>query len=62
MLEFDNKEPLDLEPLYFEIQDAEMHAAQPELDPEAFPGGPLDKFVLTEYGDHIARCIYENVT
>jgi hypothetical protein len=37
------------------------HAAQPEPDPEAFPGGLTDKFVLTEYGDHVARCIYENV-
>jgi hypothetical protein len=30
-------------------------------DPDVFPGGPSDKSVLTEYGRHIARCIYENV-
>jgi hypothetical protein len=38
-----------------------MHAAQPEPDPEAFPGGPSNKFVLIEYKDHIARCIYDIV-
>ncbi|MCI48495.1 hypothetical protein A2U01_0069738, partial [Trifolium medium] len=30
-------------------------------DPHFFPGGPFDKSVLTEYGGHIARCIYENI-
>ncbi|MCI66752.1 hypothetical protein A2U01_0088010, partial [Trifolium medium] len=30
-------------------------------DPNVFPVGPSDKSVLTEYGGHIARCIYENI-
>jgi hypothetical protein len=25
---------------------------------DVFPSGPFDKSVLTEYGAHIARCIY----
>jgi hypothetical protein len=29
-------------------------------NPGVFLGGPSDKSVLSEYGGHIARCIYEN--
>ncbi|MCI66376.1 hypothetical protein A2U01_0087634, partial [Trifolium medium] len=68
----DEDEALDLEP----DDDEDMHEAQPEseaeqaIDEEAKvddlsdfhnPGGPSDKSVLTEYGGHIARCIYENI-
>jgi hypothetical protein len=32
-----------------------------ELDSDVFPGSPSNKSILTEYGDHIARSIYENI-
>ncbi|MCI40956.1 hypothetical protein A2U01_0062189, partial [Trifolium medium] len=30
-------------------------------DPNVFLGGPSNKSVLTDYGGHNARCIYENI-
>jgi hypothetical protein len=90
----EDDEPLDVQPLQFEMLDEDMHEAHPEAedkvdcddggegddeggaeeeevefqnsfegqpDPDVFLGGPFDKSALTEYGRHIARCIYANV-
>ncbi|PNX85484.1 serine/threonine-protein phosphatase 7 long form-like protein [Trifolium pratense] len=46
-----------------EVEDLlEFHSPfEGHLDPRVFLGGPSDNCVLTEYGGHIARSIYENI-